>query len=1120
MNNPPPSSSDFPPPTSNGHTPIMPTEDTEMEIDGPRNNRGESTPEHIEVSDELSDSGSVQTVPEALEIMMGATEDNRQDTGTSYRQSATPAPSSTPSRPAALRNNNRRARVEDDEDEERDRRHPTQRINDRSSDSSSTSQTPLSSPSPSQSPPPVLSHTARIRTAFNLPSLARIGIDQRDPFRFFQHLMPQPQAQQNIPRRSTNDTAMTNNNNPGAAQQTSQSANENTTPSTHPAPQMQNPQPHGNESDGEPQSDFAMFAEMLMRVGLLGAAFGGLGVEPEADDPERAKKLVNGLEEVPIGLVRRLERVGGTDDEEAGRDTMCAICWDQLLDDAGFGGNDSKKESPDSTNVQESTSSNSSASSSLHHPPPKDEPVEHQRAKIVSLPCAHVFHADCLVPWFSRPKQTTCPTCRFNIDPENLTRSQGRRSMPRMAAQPPTEPTPNDDQQRHAAANAHNAGHSVPDQGVNDNTNRPTGQFGFDQLRIPIIISGQPLFPFGFAGPGNNTGGQGDGTPNHEIMDQLRASVEEQLRTRAGQGPQQVPSGSNAESNNNTAPSVNHDPSLPPLLPWPPQPAASSVPIPVNDAPNSPSTQTETPAQPRPSQSNPRTRPEGGHGVTHSIVFGFDVLVGNPMFGARPDGHTMDVDDAPGNDRNWMGMMMQDILGGRGEASTPGSNANPNPPRHANDTSNTGEGTAGTGEAQNRGNMGFPRFFNMNLVNGESFHIASGAGRTMGEAMSQLLNSMGMPPQAEAPTNGNGDVDRNMEANANTDVNVNATRESDRPSQDRPSGLNQNHGQEDEERNGGTPPGMGSLSMQILSHMLGFGSPAHARRRQSQDENHPSETTGQPQTESTPPDVNHPQPPEEGGAPPPTPGTNFIDGGAFARFLRGLAGNAPTGATEQEDNHMYFFSPGTEPPAGTAPASMPQSEKKQWAPPAAPGPTLRQRIEKREREAGLRCHDVSCGVGPSDEDPIIFVTTDGIKQLTLRPVNVDGTTSTQEGARTCVHTFHPSCLRCHVQCVEVWEGYRGKNGRRAYSNCRELPLPVWLLLAHRLSYMLNENSKTLKTCKIEAILSLYCMAYERSFRLSLIFPFDAFYIYHCIVHSNHIGLYTVYKSDNRTLVPL
>ena len=42
--------------------------------------------------------------------------------------------------------------------------------------------------------------------------------------------------------------------------------------------------------------------------------------------------------------------------------------------------------------------------------------------------------------------------------------------------------------------------------------------------------------------------------------------------------------------------------------------------------------------------------------------------------------------------------------------------------------------------------------------------------------------------------------------------------------------------------------------------------------------------------------------------------------------------------------------------------------KPPWTLPPAPGPTLRQRIEHREREAGLRCYDVSCGVGPSDED--------------------------------------------------------------------------------------------------------------------------------------------------------
>jgi hypothetical protein len=38
---------------------------------------------------------------------------------------------------------------------------------------------------------------------------------------------------------------------------------------------------------------------------------------------------------------------------------------------------------------------------------------------IVALPCAHVYHAKCLCPWFSC--NTICPTCRFDVDPESLT---------------------------------------------------------------------------------------------------------------------------------------------------------------------------------------------------------------------------------------------------------------------------------------------------------------------------------------------------------------------------------------------------------------------------------------------------------------------------------------------------------------------------------------------------------------------------------------------------------------------------------------------------------------------------------------------------------------------------
>ena len=148
-----------------------------------------------------------------------------------------------------------------------------------------------------------------------------------------------------------------------------------------------------------------------------GSSFG------EEEDPKRARKLVDGLEEVPVGLVRRLERVatggGMGEDETKGGDGGCAICWDRLLgsaEEAVHQPQECEKEE-ESERTQPETSTNTKEASDRTTP------------KIVSLPCAHVFHAECLIPWFSRPRQTTCPTCRFNIDPENLTYVSWRRRM-------------------------------------------------------------------------------------------------------------------------------------------------------------------------------------------------------------------------------------------------------------------------------------------------------------------------------------------------------------------------------------------------------------------------------------------------------------------------------------------------------------------------------------------------------------------------------------------------------------------------------------------------------------------------------------------------------------------
>lgn len=196
---------------------------------------------------------------------------------------------------------------------------------------------------------------------------------------------------------------------------------------------------------------FGSLANWATLLGMGALEFGP--PQEEKEDPERARKLVDGLEEVPAGLVRRLVRVGagrgGMGEEEGkGGDGGCAVCWDRLLleDEEQLSGEE-LNEKGDNTVVEEEKSKTTVAST---------------RPKIVSLPCAHVFHAECLIPWFSRPKHTTCPTCRFNIDPDNLTyvsarrrRQETERRQREEAGNGQATDTPTDDTPTDATTDAH-----------------------------------------------------------------------------------------------------------------------------------------------------------------------------------------------------------------------------------------------------------------------------------------------------------------------------------------------------------------------------------------------------------------------------------------------------------------------------------------------------------------------------------------------------------------------------------------------------------------------------------------------------------------------------------------
>ena len=238
-------------------------------------------------------------------------------------------------------------------------------------------------------------------------------------------------------------------------------------------------------------AQFATLQNIARNVGTFNPAFLSSERPP---DPKRAKELLRGLQAVPPGLVRRLERVEallGAAHVKTGPGTaignpsrgngkvVCAVCYDPLqvvqhlegdAEEPGVEGKVHAEHGSEGMQVDETDNEDIDADAEDEEmAPPQDEQQErvgmsgmedvegnlvpetsnpvtsapaststphtvtnptkarkrkasrttHADSDVLALPCGHLFHAGCLAPWFG--SHTTCPTCRFDIDPESLT---------------------------------------------------------------------------------------------------------------------------------------------------------------------------------------------------------------------------------------------------------------------------------------------------------------------------------------------------------------------------------------------------------------------------------------------------------------------------------------------------------------------------------------------------------------------------------------------------------------------------------------------------------------------------------------------------------------------------
>ncbi|GAW05286.1 pa domain-containing protein [Lentinula edodes] len=759
-----------------------------------------------------------------------------------------------------------------------------------------------------------------------------------------------------------------------------------------------------------------------------GIPFFGFRPAQERENPERAKVLVDGLEEVPVGLIRRLERVSP---ESSG----CAICWEKLLEqdaeylrreeqeqkkveDASKAGgnmapdasstitqNDLQTTSP-SLSIPSSTPSPSSSASkgtSINNKVPT-------YPRIVSLPCSHVFHSECLLPWFTRPRQTTCPTCRFNIDPDDLTRGVGirRRAAASTAAggRGGTETVAGEDAMPSASTTTDGFGAVDPATGL-------PAPLSVNAQRMPFIgsVNGrsngmqvQPPFP-GMTGSGARVIRSGFFSHFPPGMTPTpRTASNENINNSQGHPPRvnHAPSTRQSEDRVHSMTSSN--------------PNASVTASTANAADINPSTLIPPGAPRLPTRQPWSNEDQLSNEVSQSFFSRLFSSGGIP--GPNP-GVTVNDPFVQSNPP-------------LNNASQPHVHPHPIPHMHPQGNiqhhHHAGDSYVTIGfdfvlspNAPLSGPIPPQAGATGNTPQNAPLNHSDNHGTNNRDADNSYAAQDGVPHQTDsrAQTSGNSEAELPNEVEFHTigvDIGIDHLGSMDPSSFDEeedfmsfPDILNA-HPQRPEgpvmSSGARTPGDVSNSTVPVAAPPLQTSDPrtAHNNFAANQRRAASSDATGnnaQPNPNTSPriPDI-----------------TGYLDS-MFGSAVPGTAGpRRPQYATRGSR------------PRSAARGGYRTQERRPWAPPPPPGLTLRQTIEKREREAGLRCWDVSCGLAPDDDCPLREIPEGQKRQVRIRQGSAASTSSPQEGGEdpkgkgkekadhdpepkyVCEHTFHTPCL--------------------------------------------------------------------------------------------------------------